>query len=373
MRHVGTEHDPVFTDQLERLAQVLVFFADDVNVAAAEDLAGFGLRVAEAGIVFKDALPHAPIRVHDMREPRQPFDACFGKSEAQARKALGDSCAHDGEKSHQQRCPVRERNRHEKILEQSGERGAFKTYVNINGHVQSLRFRPERVELAAIEELVARHAMNLGRCRAERFHATQLVQSFIDLRQPEHGVPPEPAGALLADFMNPGVVGAAQGILKFDVGRESGVQQRGIDGLRVDAESIEIPDSRLHIGQFLAADRKGFFPGVARRGRCAEQRQSFAARARHHGAVDEPERILSQKSGLIFECDGNRSPPGKFFLQMFPRLRRLFYVGIRIERHQSSSPETKILLKCYRPEVKSATVQINRRDLNNPLFFAFER
>jgi hypothetical protein len=27
MRHIGTEHDSIFTDQLERLAQVLVFFA----------------------------------------------------------------------------------------------------------------------------------------------------------------------------------------------------------------------------------------------------------------------------------------------------------------------------------------------------------
>jgi hypothetical protein len=27
MRHTGTEHDSIFTDQLERSAQVIVFFA----------------------------------------------------------------------------------------------------------------------------------------------------------------------------------------------------------------------------------------------------------------------------------------------------------------------------------------------------------
>jgi hypothetical protein len=96
---------------------------------------------------------------------------------------------------------------------------AFETYVNVNGRVQSLRFRPERIELAAIEKFVARHAMNLGRCRAKRFDPPQLLQRFFDVRQPEHGIPPEPAGALLADFMNPGIVGAAQGILEFNIGR----------------------------------------------------------------------------------------------------------------------------------------------------------
>ena len=104
------------------------------------------------------------------------------------------------------------------------------------------------VELAAIEKLIARHTMNLGRCRAKRFDPPQPLQRFSDIRQPEHGVPPEPAGALLADFMNPAIVGAAEGILEFDVGREGGVQERGIDDLRVYAESIEIPNSRLHIG-----------------------------------------------------------------------------------------------------------------------------
>jgi len=77
---------------------------------------------------------------------------------------------------------------------------------------------------------------------------------------------------------------------------------------------------------------------VARGRGGAEQRQSFAARSRHHGAVDEPERILSQERGLIFEGDWNRPPPGKFFIQIFPGLRRFFYVRIRVER-QSDSPK----------------------------------
>jgi hypothetical protein len=183
-----------------------------------------------------------------MREPRQSLDAGFGKSKAQAGKTLGDSRAHDGEKSHQQGCSVGECNRHEKILEQSRERGAFKTDVNVNRRAQSLRFRPEGVELAAIEKLIARHTMNLCSCRAQRFDAPQFLQRSFDVRQPEHGVPPEPAGALLADFMHPGIVGAAEGILEFDVRREGGVQERGIDDLRVDAECIEIANSRLDIG-----------------------------------------------------------------------------------------------------------------------------
>src|SRR5215467_11179648 len=76
----------------------------------------------------------------------------------------------------------------------------------------------------------------------------QLLQRFSDVRQPEHGVPPEPTGAMLADFMNPAIVGAAEGILEFDVGRESGVQERGIDDLGVDAEFVEIANSRIDIG-----------------------------------------------------------------------------------------------------------------------------
>jgi hypothetical protein len=61
--------------------------------------------------------------------------------------------------------------------------------------------------------------MNLDRCRAKRFDALQLLQCFFDVRQPEHGIPSEPAGALLAHFTNPGVIGVAEGILEFDVGR----------------------------------------------------------------------------------------------------------------------------------------------------------
>jgi len=45
---------------------------------------------------------------------------------------------------------------------------------------------------------------------------------------------------LLADFLNPGVVGAAEAILEINVGREGDVQERGIDDLCVDAEFIEI-------------------------------------------------------------------------------------------------------------------------------------
>src|SRR5690349_24884040 len=89
-----------------------------------------------------------------MRQPGQPFDAGFGESEAQAGKALGDPRTDNGKKTHQQRRSVRERNRHEKILKQTRKCGAFKTDVNVNGYAQSLRFRPERVELAAIEKLV---------------------------------------------------------------------------------------------------------------------------------------------------------------------------------------------------------------------------
>ena len=52
---------------------------------------------------------------------------------------------------------------------------------------------------------------------------------------------------MLAHFVNPSVIGAAEGILEFDVGREGGVQQRGIDDLRVDAKFIKIPNSRIDI------------------------------------------------------------------------------------------------------------------------------
>ena len=43
------------------------------------------------------------------------------------------------------------------------------------------------------------------------------------------------------------IIGAAEGILEFNVGREGYVQERGIDDLRVDAEFIQISNSRLHI------------------------------------------------------------------------------------------------------------------------------
>ena len=43
------------------------------------------------------------------------------------------------------------------------------------------------------------------------------------------------------------IIGAAEGILEFNVGREGCVQERGIDDLRVDAEFIQISNSRLHI------------------------------------------------------------------------------------------------------------------------------
>src|SRR5690349_18587974 len=101
--------------------------------------------MAEPGSVFEDALTHAPVRVHDMREPWQPFNACFREGEAQTGKALGDARADDGEKSHQEGCAIRISYRHEKILEQSREGEAFKSDVHVNGRVQSLRSRPGRV------------------------------------------------------------------------------------------------------------------------------------------------------------------------------------------------------------------------------------
>jgi hypothetical protein len=47
--------------------------------------------------------------------------------------------------------------------------------------------------------------------------------------------------------------------------------------------------------------------------------------------ADHVKRILSQQRRLIFKRDRNRSSSGKFFIQMFPRLRRLFYMRIRID------------------------------------------
>src|SRR5262244_4672646 len=89
---------------------------------------------------------------------------------------------------------------------------------------------------------------------------------------------------------------------------------------------------------------KKFFPGRGEKSRGPEQRQSFAARPRNHGTVDEPKRVLPQKRGLIFERDRNGSSPGKFFIQIFPGLHRLFYVRICIEGHQGNSPKTNTLI-----------------------------
>ena len=63
--------------------------------------------------------------------------------------------------------------------------------------------------------------------------------------------------------MDPTIVSAAQGVLEFDIGRECGVEKSGIDDLRFDAELVEIADSCLDVGQFLAADGKGFLASVA--------------------------------------------------------------------------------------------------------------
>jgi hypothetical protein len=48
-------------------------------------------------------------------------------------------------------------------------------------------------------------------------------------------------------------------------------------------------------------------------------------------------------------------------------------MGIRIERHQSNSPQNKDSDQSYRPEVKTATVRRNQRNLRGPLFFRSER
>jgi hypothetical protein len=76
----------------------------------------------------------------------------------------------------------------------------------------------------------------------------------------------------------------------------------------------------------------------------------------------------AQKLGLIFKRDRESVVAGQIFHPNISGLRRLFDVRTRIERYQSSSPETEILTECYRPEVKSATV---RRDQRNPVVLFF--
>jgi hypothetical protein len=89
-----------------------------------------------------------------VNEPRQPLDPCFGEREAKPRKPFGYSGPDDCEESHQERCPIRERDRHEQILKQAGKRWALETDMNVDRPVEFLGFRPERIELAAVEKLI---------------------------------------------------------------------------------------------------------------------------------------------------------------------------------------------------------------------------
>src|SRR5262245_60850609 len=150
MGHVRTKHHAIPAQDVERFTQILILFADHENIAVAEDLARPDFRMAKAGIAFKDTLTHAPVRIHDMHQPRQPFDPCFGKRKAQARKTFGNASADDGEKTHQKRGAVREGDGHEEILKQAGESRALKTDMNVDGHVQLFGFGPKGIKVAAV-------------------------------------------------------------------------------------------------------------------------------------------------------------------------------------------------------------------------------
>src|SRR5713226_635092 len=174
MGDIRAQHDPVLAEDLEGLAQIFILLADHIDIPIAEDLARPGPRVAELWLIAKDALSHAPIGVHHMDEPRRPLDARLGKGEAEAREAFGHARTHNSQKAHEERSAVREGNGHVEILEEASEGWAFEADVNIDRHVQPFRLRPKRIEVAAVEEPVSGHAMDLCGRGAELSDPAQL-------------------------------------------------------------------------------------------------------------------------------------------------------------------------------------------------------
>ena len=78
------------------------------------------------------------------------------------------------------------------------------------------------------------------------------------MRETDHRIPAQPAGTAGANFINPGIVSSAESVFELDIWRERCVEKSRVDDLRFNPELIEIADSCLDIGQFLAADGKGF-------------------------------------------------------------------------------------------------------------------
>jgi anti-sigma regulatory factor (Ser/Thr protein kinase) len=92
------------------------------------------------------------------------------KSEAQAGKALGHSRAHDGEKSRQQRCPVRKRNRHEKILKRTLEHMEIKI---ANRHSELVPLNQ------GLTEVWQRHGLNAKVVRDLNLAIEEIVTNII--------------------------------------------------------------------------------------------------------------------------------------------------------------------------------------------------
>jgi hypothetical protein len=68
---------------------------------------------------------------------------------------------------------------------------------------------------------------------------------------------------------------------------------------------------------------------------------------RHQDQREKNCRALSFRTLALIAA--LRSSSGKFFIQMFPRLRRLFYMRIRIERHRSNSLKSNTLIRVIVP------------------------